>query len=249
MGRKRINNDDDETVSITVRQVKKEELEALDNVIGSGNRSEFIRECIRNKINQIDTVTELKQEIRELEYQICIMQENLASKKQELGEILQRQTENADNELMIDTILKSIKTFNAKYGGITEAKIRGIVREDYADAIPIQKILNRVKNDKEINIIDSMELLHASKAYNPVEQEQEKTQEEIKQDKISKLKDNIKRWFGNANNNKLNSKKTVRQAIDENKGNFTKRCENIGLSDKEIEDIIREMEQILEKSK
>lgn len=245
MGRKRINKDDDETITITVRNIKKEDWNELGNYIGSRSKSDFIRECINNQINKSDTVTELKKEISELEYQIGVMQDTLASKKQELGEILQRQTDNVDNELMIDTIMKAIKTFNTSHGGISEDKIKSIVREDYNDAIPIQKILNLVKNDNEINIIKNIQVLYSNSQYNPVEKEPEKTPEEIKQDKIKKLEDSIKRWYNTANSSKINSKKTLHQVIDEYKLTFDSRCKNIGLSDKEIDEIIQKIEKEL----
>lgn len=238
MGRKKINKDDDETVTITVRNIKRKEWDKLDNFIGSKSKSDFIRECIYNQIDNADTVTELKKEINDLEYEIGVMQDKLKSKKQELGEILQRQTDNADNELMLDTIMKRIKTFNSEYGGISEDKIKGIVREDYNDAIPIQKVLNRAKEDKELHFVKSIAELHSSKAYNRLEEEKEEKEETYKE-KLKKIYIEVQKNARSKSN--TYRKYTELEALEDKKINdiITARCKSKGVKMEDLKAYIK----------
>lgn len=238
MGRKKINKDDDETVTITVRNIKREEWDELGNFIGSKSKSDFIRECIYNQINKSDTVTELKKEINDLEYEIGIMQDKLKSKKQELGEILQRQTDNADNELILDTIMKTIKTFNTEYGGISEDKIKGIVREDYNDAIPIQKVLNRAKDDEEIHFVKSLEELGTSKAYNRLEKEKEE-KEETYEEKLDKVYEEVQKNAGKKSN--MYRKYTELEILEDKTVNevIKARCKNKGVKMEDLKAYIK----------
>ena len=230
-----------ETITSTIRNINADDWNKLSDAIGGVTRSQFIRDAIKNQLDNLNSVDELKKEIRELEDKIKYMQDELTEKKQKLGEILQSQSENADNELMIETILSAIKRYNDNYGGISKGKIKGILREDYNDCISLNTILNRAKTDLDLTWVDNVQELH-SKSSNPVE---EKEEEKTKDEKIKGLKKNIEKWIKNSRGaGKISSKRSVRTILDENKGVLSARCETIGLTENELEKIIIELEKI-----
>lgn len=151
-----------ETITITIRNINADDWNKLSDAIGSDSRSEFIRKAIKNQLDNLNSVDELKKEIRELEDKIKYMQDELEEKKIKLGEILQSQSENADNELMIETILSTIKKFNDENGGISKGKIKGILRTDYNDCISLNTILKRAKTDLDLTWVENIEELHSN---------------------------------------------------------------------------------------
>lgn len=93
MGRKKV-HDEENTITITVRNINRDEWNDLSNYIGSRSKSDFIRECITNQINKQDSVTELKREISEIRYQIDTLNDKLETKEEELAKILKAQSDN-----------------------------------------------------------------------------------------------------------------------------------------------------------
>lgn len=238
MGRKKISENND-TVTITVRNVDISDWENLSDYIGGRTKSEFIRDCIKNQIGMADTVSELKKEISEIEYEISFLQEKLSSKKKELGKILQSQEENADNELMLDTIIKTILSVNNKHGGISESKIKSMVREDFDDCLPISKILHRLNEYDEINWVGNMlEVADVSKAYNPQEKQEEKPKEQTYDNKLKELSEKVEQWAGNKSN--TYRKYTALEILedDEYKPILEKRLENKGVEFEDLKEYI-----------
>lgn len=228
-----------ETITITIRNINADDWNKLSDAIGGVTRSQFIRDAIKNQLNNLNSVDELKKEIRELEDKIKYMQDELTEKKQKLGEILQSQSENADNELMIETILSAIKRFNDNYGGISKGKIKGILREDYNDCISLNTILKRAKTDLDLTWVDNVQELH-SKSSNPVE---EKEKEKTKEKDIEKVKEKMKEYIKKDRNDGLSKRKVRVILSDENtKQAIQKRIELYKLTDDEVEKIICKLE-------
>lgn len=227
-----------ETITITIRNINADDWNKLSDAIGGVTRSQFIRDAIKNQLDNLNSVDELKKEIRELEDKIKYMQDELTEKKQKLGAILQSQSENADNELMIETILSAIKRFNDDKGGISKGKIKGILREDYNDCISFNTILKRAKTDLDLTWVDNVQELH-SKSSNPVE---EKEKEKTKEDYIKKVKEKMTKYI--KMDRKGLSKRKVRVILSDenNKEVIQKRIELYKLTDDEVEKIICELE-------
>lgn len=229
MGRKKINETSDDTITITIRNVKTDEWDKLGDYIGGRSKSEFLRECITKQIGITDTVSELKKEIHELDYQISMLEEERKEKKKKLGELLKSQEDNADNELMLDTIIKTILDFNNKYGGISEQKIKSMMREDFNDAIPVRKVINHAKELSEINWVDNLDELITSKAYNRKEKKEvkeEKSNEEIIYEYASK---HARYWNGESKDPRCDY--TALNILEKKEVNkyFEKRCKELNI--------------------
>ncbi|WP_407454352.1 hypothetical protein [Methanobrevibacter sp.] len=108
----------------------------------SCTRSEFIRECIVERVNKKDELTELQKKHKEKTHEKGLLDEEIIYLEKKMNELEELQQKNLKDEILINTLLDTCRTV-ANTEGLTEERVIAIAN----DKINYKVLINRLRDE------------------------------------------------------------------------------------------------------
>lgn len=108
----------------------------------NGTRSEFIRKCITDKVRRKDKLTELNRVLKEKEFELGLLEDDIAQIKSEMMDLREKQEQNLEDSLLIDDLLDTARKV-ATNERLTEQRLIAIAN----DKIDYKILLSRLRNE------------------------------------------------------------------------------------------------------